>query len=144
MTDIDNATAGAEPPKGYGTPAIRAFAALTTDQRELLLSRIFEILEYDKEGEPGGEWSNETTQDIGEAFGAFGITFTSPDDVTRCRFCGRWLAPHGASWRDRAGSLHCEDNVDGCGACKDGEAHPHAPETAEQPAGPIAQHMLSR
>lgn len=58
-----------------------AFAALTDDQRARLLGGVFEILEYDEDGEPGQEWSSDTTQDLGELFGHFGIVFTSPEQL---------------------------------------------------------------
>lgn len=68
------------PPGAPDTAAERRFAALTDRQRGLLLRRTFEILEYDEEGEPGGEWSSDTTQALGELFDQFGIRFTIPAD----------------------------------------------------------------
>jgi hypothetical protein len=58
-----------------------AFAALTGDQSARLLRAVFEILEYDQDGEPGQQWSSDTTQDLGELFGHFGIVFTSPEQI---------------------------------------------------------------
>ncbi|MFC0527172.1 hypothetical protein [Phytohabitans kaempferiae] len=42
--------------------AEQAFAALTAEQRACLLRNVFEVLEYDVNGRPGGEWSSDTTQ----------------------------------------------------------------------------------
>lgn len=61
------------------TAAERAFSALSDERKRLLLQRVFEILEYDEDGKPGGEWSNDTTQALGDVFGAFGVTFTDPN-----------------------------------------------------------------
>lgn len=61
--------------------AEQAFAALAEDQRARLLRGVFEILEYGEDGEPGQEWSSDTTQDLGELFGHFGIVFTSPEQI---------------------------------------------------------------
>lgn len=49
--------------------------------------------------------------------------------VTQCRWCGIDIteghpeADYDAKGTD--GSYHCEDRVEGCPACEDGEAHPH-------------------
>jgi len=60
-----------------------AFARLAPDRRELLLRRTFEILEYDEEGEPGGKWSSDTAQAIGDLWVRFGVKFTTPESVGR-------------------------------------------------------------
>ena len=63
------------------TPAEQAFEAMPTDRKLLLLRRVFEQLEFDEDGEPGGEWSSDTTQALGDLFNNFGVVFTSPDEV---------------------------------------------------------------
>lgn len=60
------------------TDAEDGYDALTDDEAEALLRRVFEILEYNQDGEPGNSWDSDTTQALGEEFGAYGITFTSP------------------------------------------------------------------
>jgi hypothetical protein len=75
-------TAPAPPdPTRQVSAAERAFAALTADQRTRLLRGVFEVLEYDPDGRPGGEWSSDTTQTLGDLFARFGITFTNPDQA---------------------------------------------------------------
>jgi hypothetical protein len=63
------------------TAAERAFAALDTRRRAQLARGVFEILEYDQDGERGSRWSSDTTQYLGELFAAFGIVFSNPDEV---------------------------------------------------------------
>lgn len=53
--------------------------------------------------------------------------------VRSCRWCGVAVEPvetvvrDGEAWADEEGETVCELRVDGCPACDDGEAHPHAP-----------------
>jgi hypothetical protein len=110
------------------TDAERAFAALSRPEREQLLRRLFDVLEFGEDGKPGGEWSSDTTQSLGELFREFGVDFTNPDSVLRCRACARWITKRGDEYVDREGSSTCADHAEGCGACEDGEPHPHEPE----------------
>lgn len=47
---------------------------------------------------------------------------------SRCRWCTVIIAPAGGPWVDiETGDSCCEIRVEGCGACEDGESHPHEP-----------------
>jgi len=82
LADQRAANRGAGPTEArHVSAAEQAFASLTALRRTRLLRGVFEILEYDPDGEPGGEWSSDTTQALGDLFAHFGITFTSPDQV---------------------------------------------------------------
>jgi hypothetical protein len=63
------------------SPAVAAFKALTQQQRNRLLDEVFSILEYDQDGQPGGKWSSDTTQSLGDLFTGYGVTFTTPESV---------------------------------------------------------------
>ncbi|TCC19941.1 hypothetical protein [Kribbella sindirgiensis] len=54
------------------------FDALSADTKVEILSQVFQILEYDDEGSPGNDWSSDTTQNLGDLFASYGITFTAP------------------------------------------------------------------
>lgn len=58
--------------------AQQQFDALTVKKKVALLGRVFKALEYDTEGEPGVEWSSDTTQALGELFEMAGVKFTPP------------------------------------------------------------------
>jgi hypothetical protein len=60
------------------TEAQQAFNALTLVQKANLAKEVFEILEYDEDGNPGSEWSSDTTQYLGDLFNRYGVTFTPP------------------------------------------------------------------
>lgn len=59
--------------------AQKVFDALPDAQKLVIVGKVFQILEYDEEGNPGGEWSSDTTQALGELFNSFGVVFTSPE-----------------------------------------------------------------
>jgi len=45
-----------------------------------------------------------------------------------CCWCGGLIRQDGDGWVDvETGDSCCENHVDGCGACDDGEPHPHEP-----------------
>lgn len=56
--------------------AAAQYERLSSNDRSSLLDQIFDILEFDDEGEPGVEWSSDTTQSVGNAFAEYGVTFT--------------------------------------------------------------------
>lgn len=51
---------------------------------------------------------------------------STPRD-TRCRWCGQEIAKSGDGWSDADKDALCPNHVEGCGACDDGEPHPHEP-----------------
>jgi hypothetical protein len=55
------------------------FESLSQSDKLSLLREVFCILEYDEEGEPGCEWSSDTTQYLGETFEKYGVVFTPPE-----------------------------------------------------------------
>lgn len=61
--------------------AQKQFDALPEWKRLSLAAAVFNALEYDDEGNPGSEWSSDTTQALGELFELYGVTFTSPEVV---------------------------------------------------------------
>jgi hypothetical protein len=99
-------------PEPVLTEAERAFNALADDRRLLLLQRVFEILEYDDEGNPGDEWSSNTTQALGEMFENFGVKFTASDDVKLCDGCGLWMIDRDGAWVHRDGTSACPEDAD--------------------------------
>ena len=54
------------------------FDALPDWKKISLAGAVFRVLEYDEEGQPGSEWSSDTTQSLGELFNHYGVTFTAP------------------------------------------------------------------
>lgn len=56
-----------------------AFDALPEWKRLSLAKAVFLVLEYDEDGNPGSEWSSDTTQALGELFERYGIVFTVPE-----------------------------------------------------------------
>jgi hypothetical protein len=73
-------TGGDEAPDDKPAPTGPAavLAAMPTARKLALLSRVFDTLENDEDGNPGSEWSSDTAQALGELFEKFGITFTPP------------------------------------------------------------------
>jgi hypothetical protein len=61
-----------------GDAARQAFDALSGVKKLNLIEEVFEILEYDEDGNPGGQWSSDTTQSLGELFNRYGVKFTDP------------------------------------------------------------------
>lgn len=55
------------------------FDALPDWKKASLAAAVFRVLEYDSEGNPGSEWSSDTTQSLGELFATYGVTFTPPE-----------------------------------------------------------------
>jgi hypothetical protein len=63
----------------YISEAYQRFRALTvTDQAELA-EAVFRVLEFDRDGRPGVEWSSDTLQDLSGLFVARGVIFSAPD-----------------------------------------------------------------
>ena len=60
------------------TGAEAAFNALPFSVRAAIARSVFDILEYDEEGNPGSEWSSDTLQALGDLFQANGVSFTPP------------------------------------------------------------------
>lgn len=51
-----------------------------------------------------------------------------PAPLETCGTCGEAITSvTDGEWLDINGSAYCETRVSGCGACDDGESHPHAP-----------------
>ena len=96
------------------------FARLKTAEQCTLARRVFCILEYDGECTPGVEWSSDTTQALGELFGMYGVTFTSPNRIpttyryndhratagNRCPHALQ-IAPSPADWGAKIGPPWC-------------------------------------
>lgn len=55
------------------------FAQLDDQARARIAYETFAILEYDEDGDPGSEWSSDTTQYLGEMFDRYGVQFTDPN-----------------------------------------------------------------
>lgn len=59
--------------------ALEQFNELPWRKQLELCRAVFNVLEYDTEGNPGNAWSSDTTQALGETFERFGVTFTPPE-----------------------------------------------------------------
>jgi hypothetical protein len=61
--------------------AEEAFDALPEWKRLSLAKDVFLNLEYDADGNPGSEWSSDTTQALGDLFATYGVKFTQPGEL---------------------------------------------------------------
>jgi hypothetical protein len=57
------------------------FAQLDDQARARIAYETFAILEYDQDGDPGSEWSSDTTEYLGEMFDRYGVQFTDPNTL---------------------------------------------------------------
>lgn len=60
--------------------AQQQFDSLSDYSKLQLLAEVFDALEYDSDGNPGAEWSSDTTETLGQLFHESGVKFTPVDN----------------------------------------------------------------
>lgn len=95
---------------------------LTTERKAELLERVFEILEYDGDENPGAVVDGSALSDIQDIFARFGVKFTSPSKIPagyrinqHHTAVGTWCAWSHCTvaepfQRTPRGNIHCPDN----------------------------------
>jgi hypothetical protein len=59
------------------TTAQQTFDALPIERKARIAAKVFAILEYDADGQPGARWDIGTLQALGDLFADNGVAFTS-------------------------------------------------------------------
>ena len=70
------------------TAASDAFAKLSNSERAYLAVRVFDLLEFDADGNPGQEWNGaDVCASLGEIFEQAGVKFTDPNAYDKWLYC---------------------------------------------------------
>lgn len=66
--------------KKWKSKAQKKFDKLSAFDKAVIATQVFNLLEFDSEGNPGVEWNSDTASWIGNVFENRGIVWSNPDD----------------------------------------------------------------